>query len=148
MTFGSDFPYFTERILSVSTIQRTESTELIPTRIQLAPFLIISILFFSFIPLLLSFYIAILYTETTDIHCPIRNTTDSEIQSGGNLRLHIFPASRYITTPSSGRITLQTGKSGTGKQKYTLIIVYTTLTVINGFGIHQRIRIEIFGRRT
>ena len=148
MTFGSNFPYFAERILSVCTIQRTECTKLIPACIQFTPFLIISIFCFCFIPLFLSCYIAVLYTETTNIHCPVRYTAYCKIQSGSNLCFHIFPAGSYITTPCSCRITLQTGKSRTGKQEDTLIIVYTALTVIDCFSIHQCISIEIFCRRS
>ena len=148
MTFGSDFPYLTERILSVRTIQRTEYPELIPARIQFTPFLIIDILRFRCIPLLLSGYITILYTEPTNIHGPVRNTTYRIIQSSRNLSLHVFPTGSNITAPCSSRIPLQSGKSGTSQQEHALIVIHSALTIINSFRIHQGIRIEIFGRRS
>ena len=148
MSFGSYIPHLTERILSMCTEQRTECAKLIPTRIQLTPFLIVRILFSGPVEFLLSVLIAFFYTESANVHCPVRNTADCKIQSGRNLCLHIFPTGSDIATPRCGRITLQSGKSRTSQQEYTFVIVYGTLSVINSLSIHQRIRIEILIGRT
>ena len=148
MVFGSYMPHLTKRILSVRTEQRAECAKLIPTRIQLTPFLIVRILFSGLVELLLSVFIAFFYAKSTNIHCPVRNTAYCKVQSGRNLCLHIFPTGSNISTPRRGRVALQSGKSRTGQQEYTLIIVCGTLSVINSLSIHQRIRIEILVGRT
>ena len=148
MSFGSYIPHLTERILSMCTEQRAECAKLIPTCIQFTPFLIVRILFSGLIEFLLSVFIAFFYAESANVHRPVRNTADCKIQSGRNLRLHIFPTGSDIATPCCGRITLQSGKSRTGQQEYTFVIVYGTLSVINSLSIHQRIRIEILVGRT
>ena len=114
MTFRSDFPRLTIRILPVRTIQRAEGSELEPARVQFTPFLAVCIFCPCSIPLLLSRHITVLYTEATYIHCPIGNSADCKIQTGGNLCLHIFPTGRDVTAPCSGGITLQAGKARTG----------------------------------
>ena len=148
MSFRSNVPYFTERILAMRTIQRTESSELIPTGIQFPPFLIIRIFTSCFVKFRLAGYIAVFHTETADIHCPIRNATDRKVQPGRNLRFHIFPTGSDVPTPCSGRITLATGKSGTGQQEDTLVGLHATLSVIDSLGIHQSVCIEEFCGRT
>ena len=148
MTFRSDFPRLTVRILPVRTIQRAEGSELEPARVQFTPFLAVCIFCPCSIPLLLSRHITVLYTEATYIHCPIGNSADCKIQTGGNLCLHIFPTGRDVTAPCSGGITLQAGKARTGQQEYPLVVVHTALSVVDGIRVHQRIRIEIFRRRT
>ena len=129
------------------TIQRSKRTELIPAGIQLAPFFIIGIFRLCSVPLFLSCHITILYTKTANIHCPIRYAAHRKIQPGRNLRFHVFPTCTDISTPCSRRITLQSGKSRTGQQKHTFVIIHSALTVVNRFRIHQCISIEEFCRR-
>ena len=147
MILRSNVPDFAERILAVCPIQRTERTELIPPGIQLPPFLIIRIFGPCLVPYFLTGYIAVLYTEATDVHGPIRNTAHREVQSGRDLSLHVFPTGSDVTAPGSRRITLQAGKARAGQQEHTFVIVYSPLSVINGLRIHQGISIEEFGRR-
>ena len=92
----------------MATEQRTESSELIPTVVQLPPFPQILATF-------LSGHITVLHAEATDIHRPVRDTGHGEVQAGADLRFHILPASTDITTPCSGRVTLLAGETGTGQ---------------------------------
>ena len=136
MSFGSNVPYLTERILTMSTEQRAESTKLIPTGIQFTPFLIIRIFPSCHIICCLTSHITVFHTETTNIHCPIRNTADGKIQACRNLSFHVFPTSSNIAAPCSGRIALQACKSRTGQKEHTLIRIHATLAIIDGIRIH------------
>ena len=139
-SFRSDIIDLAARILPVATEQRTESSELIPTVVQLPPFPQILATF-------LSGHITVLHAEATDIHRPVRDTGHGEVQAGADLRFHILPASTDITTPCSGRVTLLAGETGTGQQEYTVIRVYATLSVVDRLGVLQGIRVEVFRGR-
>ena len=72
MILGGDIPYLTQRPLAVGAVQGDKSSELIPPCLQLAPLLEIGILLAGVVILLLCLDIAILDTESTDIHTPER----------------------------------------------------------------------------
>ena len=105
-SFRSDIIDLAARILPVATEQRTESSELIPTVVQLPPFPQILATF-------LSSHITVLHAEATDIHRPVRNSTDGKVQSGRDLRLHVFPTGGNVTAPSGGGVALQPGNGST-----------------------------------
>ena len=146
MSCRSDIPNLTVRILAVCTEQRAESTELIPTGIQLSPFLVISIFTSSLVEFHLTSHITVLYTESADVHGPIRDTADSKVQAGRDLRFHIFPTGSDVTTPGGGRIALQSCKAGTCQQEDALVRFHAALSVIDSFCIHQCVCIEELGR--
>ena len=148
MISRSNVPYLTGRPLTMSTIKRYEATELVPTRLQLAPFLQVSILLTSLIELLLGSHIAVLYTETTLVHSPERQTCHRIVQTGCHLGTHIFPTGSDVARPGSRTVALLTGKTGTGQEEDTLVRVHAALSVIDSISIHDAVSIEIFGRCT
>ena len=146
MSCRSDIPNLTVRILAVCTEQRAESAELIPTGIQLSPFLVISIFTSSLVEFHLTSHITVLYTESADVHGPIRDTADSKVQAGRDLRFHIFPTGSDVTTPGGSRIALHPCKAGTCQQEDALVRFHAALSVIDSFCIHQCVCIEELGR--
>ena len=148
MICRSNVPYLTCRPLAMSTIKRYEATELVPTRLQLAPFLQVSIFLTGLIELLLGSHIAVLYTETALVHSPERQTCHRIVQTGCHLGTHIFPTGSNVTRPGSRTVALLTGKTGTGQEEDTLVRVHAALSVIDSISIHDAVSIEIFGRCT
>lgn len=63
MVFRSNVPDLTQRPLSVCAIERNEGPELIPSGLQLAPFLEVGVLHSCLVELLLSFDITVLNAE-------------------------------------------------------------------------------------
>ena len=144
----SDVPNLTQWPLTVGTIERNETAELVPASLQLSPFLEIGILGTILVELLLGSHIAILHTETTLVHSPERKTSHGIVQSGSHLRTHILPAGSDIARPGSGAVALFACKTGTGQEEDTLVRVHATLTIVDGVGIHDAVGIEILGRCT
>ena len=148
MICRSNVPDLTGRPLAMSTIKRYEATELVPTRLQLAPFLQVSIFLTSLIELLLGSHITVFYTETALVHSPERQTCHRIVQTGCHLGTHVFPTGSNVTRPGSRTVALFTCKARTGQEEDTLVRVHTALSVIDSISIHDAVSIEIFGRCT
>ena len=146
MAFRGDFPRFTERELAVGTEKRTECAELEPAGIELTPFLHVIILLACICPYILTCHITVLDAESSDIHCPIWDTADREVESCRNLGLHIFPTGCNVTAPCRCRVSLETSETASGKEEHTLVRIYATLTVIDRISVHDRVRIEELSR--
>ena len=144
----SDVPHLTQWPLTVGTIERNETAELVPASLQLSPFLEIGILLTGLVKLLLSSYIAVFHAETTLVHSPERKTSHGIVQSGSHLRTHILPAGSDVARPGSGAVALLACKTGTGQEEDALVRVHAALTIIDGVGIHDAVGIEILGRCT
>ena len=106
VAFGRYIIYFAIRILSMRTENRHKRPELEPACIQLAPLFQVGIFLAGLIELFKSRLITFFHAESADVHRPIRDTTDREIQSRRYLGFHIFPTRRYIATPCGRRIPL------------------------------------------
>ena len=132
----------------MGTEERTEGSELEPTGIELSPLLLICILLACAVVKLLTSYISVLNTETSDVHCPIWDTADREVKTCRDLSLHILPTSSDVTAPCCCRVSLETCKSASCKKEHALVRIHITLTVVDCVSIHNRICIEVFCRRT
>src|ERR1035437_9854959 len=119
MILGCKIVYFAVRELSMAAEKRSKRSKLEPTEVQFAPFVKICIFQTCFVKCFLSFFVTFFNTETANIHSPEWNTRHGKVESCRYLRLHIFPTGSYVATPGGCRVALQTGKSGTGKEKDT-----------------------------
>ena len=144
----SDVPNLTQRPLTMGTIERNETAELVPASLQFSPFLQIGILLTGLVELLLGCHIAVFHTESTLIHSPERKTCHGIVQSGCHLRTHIFPAGSDVARPGSGAVALFASKARTGEEEDALVRVHAALTIVDGIGIHDAVGIEILGSRT
>ena len=81
MSLRSDFPWLAERELAMRAIERAEGSELEPACVELTPLLVVGVLLAGPLPLLLSCNITILHAEASDVHCPVWNAADSEVQT-------------------------------------------------------------------
>ena len=78
------------------TENRHKRPELEPACIQLAPLFQVGIFLAGLIELFKSRLLTFFHAESADVHRPIRDTADREIQSRRYLGFHIFPTRRYI----------------------------------------------------
>ena len=140
MMIRSNVPDFTKRPLTMSTEQRDEGTELVPTGLQLTPFFQVFVLDTTLVKQLLSCHVTILNAEATLIHSPERNTRHRIVKTCRHLSAHIFPTGTDIATPCCCRETLFTSETTTSQQEHARFIVltlpYATLTIIDGISIH------------
>ena len=95
MRLGSDVPRFAERELAVYAVHGCEDTPLVPAHIEFAPVAHILVFASSSIKEVLGSLVAFLNRETADVLAPIRNARDGEVETCGNLRLHVLPLSLH-----------------------------------------------------
>ena len=74
MLVGCNVPYLTQRPLAMRAEEWNKGTELVPASLQLTPFLQVLVLLPCAVEELLGCHITVLYTETTLVHTPERNT--------------------------------------------------------------------------
>ena len=152
MILRCDVPHLTQRPLTMGAVQGNKAPELIPTCLQLTPFLEITVLYSRLIILLLCCHITVLHTEATLIHAPERDSAHRIVQSGSHLCPHILPTGTDITTPCGGRVTLFASKTATSKQEDTRFVVGSlkdrSLAIVDGIGINCGICVEILSRCT
>lgn len=144
--FSNNVPDLTQRPLSVCAIERNEGPELIPSGLQLAPFLEVGVLHSCLVELLLSFDITVLNAEPTDVHAPERDTRHRIVKTCRELCSHILPTCADVAAPTGCAVALFSGKSAAGKQEYALVGVHRTLAVVYRVGIYYAVGIEVFGR--
>ncbi len=148
MRFGGDVEHLAEGPLAVGAEERGEGSKLIPACVQFAPLLEIGVFVAGEVVLPLGGYIAVLDTEAADVHGPVGDSAYREVKSRRYLRFHVLPAGGDVAAPCGGRVALKSRESRAGKQEHTLVGLDTSLSVVDGLGIHQGVGVEVFGRRT
>ena len=135
-----------QRPLSVGAVERAEDAPFVPPCLKFPPFGEVLVLDAGLVVFLLGCHIPVLDTESSDVLGPERNAAYGEVQSGADLRLHIFPSGSDITAPRCCGISLKSCKSVSGEQEHSLVRRLGALSFVDGLGIHKCIGIEILSR--
>ena len=145
MVFRRDVEDFAVGPLAVGAEEGSEGSELIPARIELAPFLKVGVLFAGLVEFTLSLDVAVFHAEAADVHCPPGYTAHGEVEAGRDLGLHVFPAGGDVAAPGGRGVALEAGEAGARQQEHTLVGIRLALAVVDCVGVDEGIRVEVFG---
>ena len=107
-----------------------------PAGIQLTP--LFQILILPACPVIetLCAFIPLLHAEAADIHAPVGDAGEGEVESGRDLCFHILPAGADVAAPDSGGVALYARKAGAGEEEHPFVGIHAVLAIVDRFGVH------------